>query len=209
MRASSSALKRQHASARGPGCRRVARARARADRRGRARPPPASRCCRSRSRSASRPPNRPCMPRRISRRSARVGARAHQDVVGELLQDVGRGEFGPERILGAVPARVAARTRSAYAGSRVRTRDPRQALSSLERVEPVRGADGRDQAHPARPLQRDESERGQEHEPRHQLAGRESGERRRATRATGRTAGAARPTPARSTTGIAVRPARS
>ena len=36
-----------------------------------------------------------------------VGAGAHQDVVGELLEDVGGIDLGAEGILGAVPARVA------------------------------------------------------------------------------------------------------
>ena len=36
-----------------------------------------------------------------------VGAGAHQDVVGQLLQHVGRVDRGVERFLGAVPARVA------------------------------------------------------------------------------------------------------
>ena len=133
-------------------------------------------------------------------------ARAHQDVVGELLQDVGRVDLGTEGILGAVPARVAVSHPFSLRGVAPFARATPPARSVLERIEPVRGADGRDQAHPARPLQRHESERGQQHEPRHQLAGRESGERRRAASATGRAAGAAGPTPARATTGVAVRP---
>ena len=36
-----------------------------------------------------------------------VGAGPHQDVVGELLEDVGGIDLGAEGILGAVPARVA------------------------------------------------------------------------------------------------------
>ena len=36
-----------------------------------------------------------------------VGAAAHQDLVGELLEDVARRDLGPEGVLGAVPSRVA------------------------------------------------------------------------------------------------------
>ena len=55
---------------------------------------------------------------------------------------------------------------------------------ALERLEAVRGADRGHQTHPARPLERDQAEREEQHEPRHQLTGGEPGERGRAAGAT-------------------------
>ena len=53
------------------------------------------------------PENRPRMPAPQQPLQRVVGASAHQDLVGELLEHVGGGHVGPERILGAVPPRVA------------------------------------------------------------------------------------------------------
>ena len=109
-----------------------------------------------------------------------VGPGAHQDVVGELLEDVGGVDLGTEGILGAVPARVAIAHPFSLRGAAPFSGSVELAL----RAEPERRADPRHQPHPARPSDRQQSDDREHPEPRDQLAGGEAGERGRGRRRT-------------------------